>query len=175
MIERLALLLLLSLCQIPLASACSSEDVFDLVAQRLSYMPAVARAKYALKVPVEDLAREAVVLEQSRTEAAAAGLPEAAVVELMIAQMDVAKVIQRRQPERLSDAIDGRQLLAEIRPQLSRLGRLQLQTLACLRQRGVLLLPAEFELFLTYLESQQLPREEARLLFVRLQELLAAP
>ncbi|MCX2982671.1 hypothetical protein EYC98_17555 [Halieaceae bacterium IMCC14734] len=175
MIERWTLLLLLGLCQIPVAIACSSEDVFDLVSQRLAYMPAVANAKYALGMPVEDLTREAVVLEQSRDKAAAAGLPETAVVDLMMAQMKVAKAIQRREPERLEDTIDGRELLADIRPQLSALGRLQLQTLACLRHQGVLLLPAEFALFNTYLEPRQLPRDEAQLLFMSLQVLLAAP
>jgi chorismate mutase len=174
MTERL-LLLLLWVAYLPVANACSSDEVFDLVAQRLSYMPAVARAKHALGVPVEDLAREAVVLQQSRAKAAAAGLPEAAVAELMIAQMSVAKAIQRRQPERRADTIDGLGLLAEIRPQLSALGQLQLQSLACLRQRQILLTPDQFALFSTHLEPQQLPPEEARLLFQRLQQLLAAP
>lgn len=175
MTERLILLLLLWVACVPVASACSSAEVFDLVAQRLGYMPAVARAKHVLGIPVEDLTREAVVLEQSRAKAAAAGLPEAAVAELMMAQMSVAKAIQRREPERPADTIDGRELLAEIRPQLSALGRLQLQSLACLRQRQVLLAADEFELFSAHLAPQQLPPEEARLLFQRLQQLLAAP
>ena len=128
------------------AQACSGEELFSLIAQRLSYMPSVARFKYQNSLPVEDLQREEVVLQQSLAEAAQLGLPAQIILPFMQAQMEAAKVIQRRVLLQLAAdqrSVPDADLIATIRPQLGELGRRQLQAMQCMRERGIELGPQD--------------------------------
>jgi chorismate mutase len=79
----------------PAPLAAADARVVDLVARRLALMPLVAAAKRVRSLPVDAPAREA-ELEQRRVAGArAAGLAERPYLELVRAQIDAAKAIQR--------------------------------------------------------------------------------
>ena len=127
MIRLLFLLLLLS----PPSLACNQLDLFEQMARRLALMPAVAGYKLARNLPIEDLSREQIVLDNSVRQASELGLPAPPVERFMRAQMTAAKAVQRGQQTPAADAD-----LGAIRQQLLTLGRAQLETLACLRDAG---------------------------------------
>ena len=105
----------------------SAQAVFERVAERLSLMQPVAAWKLANDVAVEDLAREAVVLESATAAAVEAGLDAATAGAFFEAQIEAAKDIQRcwigrwqagaaQPPESVPD------LTTEVRPRLLELG-----------------------------------------------------
>lgn len=96
-----------------------TEHLLDLVARRLSLMPAVSAYKRAHGLPVEDRAREALVLERAITEAARAGLDTGSVRAFFAAQIALAKAVQRRSPQS-AVPMDLREVL---RPALSSLDK----------------------------------------------------
>jgi cyclohexadienyl dehydratase len=77
----------------PLSPA--SAQVIELVARRLSLMPAVAAVKRSAGLPIEDLAREAQVEQAAAERARRAGLPPDDYVLLVRAEIAAAKAIQR--------------------------------------------------------------------------------
>ena len=116
---------------ITLASQASAEPlaetVFDRIAERLSLMERVAAWKLANDVAVEDLEREAVVLESATGAATDARLDAETARAFFAAQIEAAKDIQRcwierweaeaaQPPETVPD------LTTEIRPRLLELG-----------------------------------------------------
>lgn len=70
-------------------------ELFELINQRLSYMKDVAAHKWVNNKPIEDLKREAVVLEKSMTKAKEEGLNQHSIKAFFIAQITVAKNIQK--------------------------------------------------------------------------------
>lgn len=102
------------------------EELFSLIAERLSWMEPVAAWKRVNDVPVEDLDREAVVVDAAITDAAAHGLDPDTVRAFFEAQIEAAKAIQdcwidhwtaaNATPSNVPD------LVSEIRPELLRLG-----------------------------------------------------
>jgi len=131
---------ILALVAMPL-QACTPQTLYELIAQRLSHMPAVAAYKYQHGLPVTDPQREVLVLERSADQARALGLSSARVVPFMQAQMEAAKVIQQALVQqwqsqgrrRSNSAATQPDLIGTIRPQLIALGRQQLQAIRCLR------------------------------------------
>jgi cyclohexadienyl dehydratase len=95
-----------------------TDHLIDLLARRLSLMPAVAAYKHAHGLPIEDRAREAVVLEQTLAAAAERGLDAASVEALFREQIELAKAVQRRTP----DDAPAMDLTSVLRPALSALG-----------------------------------------------------
>ena len=93
------------------------DHVIDLMARRLALMPAVGRWKRAHDRPIEDLAREAGVLERTAAAAARAGLAAEPAQDLFAFQIELAKRIQERAAARGPDLE-----LSQIRPGLLRLG-----------------------------------------------------
>jgi cyclohexadienyl dehydratase len=88
--------------------------------ERLSLMPAVADAKSILDAPIENLAREEIVLDSAsrsiRQAALAAEVPapdEAAVRRFFRAQIEAAKWIQMRRQEETSERSQARTALAQ--------------------------------------------------------------
>lgn len=69
--------------------------VVDLVARRLMLMPEVAEAKRVAGLPVDVPAREGEVYERARVAAERDGLAAAPYIELVRAQVEAAKVVQR--------------------------------------------------------------------------------
>ena len=156
MAMRTLLLLLLGLLSSS-TWACSSEELFGQMAQRLSLMPAVAHYKRARGLPIEDLERERRVLAASVQQAAELGLPAAVVEPFVQAQMDAAKALQRRQQTPGAE-------LDSIRRQLMDLTAGQLRTLSCLREAGWEASEAERPAFERALAGSGLtPEERARL------------
>lgn len=100
--------------------------LFDAINARLSYMQAVAAWKVDNDRPVEDLEREAVVLEAARDKAAELGLSGDNVGGFFQAQIDAAKDIQTCWIERWNAGAprpdDVPDLIEEVRPALLKLG-----------------------------------------------------
>jgi len=94
----------------------------DLVARRLALMPFVAAAKRARGLPVDAPAREAEIEQRLLASARAAGLAESPYLELVRAQIDAAKSIQRRVLAEPADATPPAfDLETELRPAIDRI------------------------------------------------------
>jgi chorismate mutase len=152
--------------------ACSPGELFSLVAERLSYMPAVAEYKYRRGMLVTDAAREQRVLDNAAAQARELGLPGARVEAMVRAQMEAAKVMQRRlvaqwRQQGLPDGDESADLLATIRPRLNQLGHRQLLLVQCLRGGQARVEPGQrprFDLAIAG-AGAHLPRESADELF----------
>jgi chorismate mutase-like protein len=103
------------------------EHLVDLLARRLALMPAVAAYKRAHGLPIEDLPREAIVLQSAIDAAEQRGLDGASVRGLFVAQIELAKAIQARAPATTGDVID---LASALRPTLDVLSERILSALA---------------------------------------------
>ncbi|MDA4845184.1 gamma subclass chorismate mutase AroQ [Hoeflea poritis] len=103
-----------------------AADAPALIAERLSLMKDVAIYKSVRDIPVEDLQREAVVIDAAVKAAALHGLEPETTRVFFKAQIDAAKAIQACWIERWSAGevrpADGADLVEEIRPELLRLG-----------------------------------------------------
>jgi chorismate mutase-like protein len=103
--------------------------------QRLLLAPAVARAKWNVQAPVEDLPREAQVIAAAVRQGRALGLPDASVEAVFKAQIEASKTIQRElyaqwrreQAGHFSDAPD---LVNTLRPELDRITTQLLRAMA---------------------------------------------
>ena len=119
-----------------IAAAAASADVVQLAESRLALMREVAAHKFLQRQPVEDLAREARVLQAAEAAALTHGLRVDDVRALFAAQIEAAKLVQgywfARWSERAAptDALD---LDTELRPRLIALGD---ETLAALAAQG---------------------------------------
>lgn len=101
--------------------------LYQLVNQRLLYMKDVAAYKWHNQLPIEDLPRERLVIENATSYAREMGLEKHASRSFFLAQIDAAKVIQRNWfsawEQDSSSAPDSTKSLSdEIRPGLIRLG-----------------------------------------------------
>lgn len=97
------------------------DHLLDLLARRLAYMPAVAAWKRARGVAVADPAREAALLDAVRAEAHAAGLEPEPAVRLFVLQIELGKRVQAAAGAAAPEG-PPLDLVAEIRPELERLG-----------------------------------------------------
>lgn len=116
-------------------------DVFGLIGERLALMKDVAAEKRAGGLPVEDSAREAVVLDAAVARAAALGLDPAGVRPFFVAQIEAAKGIQQCWLDRWEFVPEGappdpRDLVEVIRPELIRIGTALIEALAVALQDG---------------------------------------
>ncbi|WP_170412997.1 gamma subclass chorismate mutase AroQ [Ruegeria atlantica] len=126
----------LFLCLLLAGAATSAQaELFDLIDARLEWMQDVAAFKHANDRPVEDLAREKVVIDKTLEQAALAGVDPDSAQLFFEAQIQAAKEIQscwierwRKDkasvPERYAD------LTTEVRPALLELGGQILETLS---------------------------------------------
>lgn len=76
--------------------AQTSSPLFNLINQRLAFMPDVAANKYQTHQPVEVLDQEQKVLEKTLNIADIEGLNPKSVKPFIVAQMNVAKAVQYR-------------------------------------------------------------------------------
>jgi len=123
MLPRLALLL--SILAGP--AMPGDPDLGALITERLALMDEVTAWTQARDVAVEDLAREAVVIEKAEAQAAEAGIDPQGIRPFFAAQIDAAKSIQscwiaRWQAVLAVPPANPPDLRAEIRPELIRLG-----------------------------------------------------
>jgi cyclohexadienyl dehydratase len=131
------------------------EHLMDLIARRLSLMPAVAAYKRAHGLPIEDLPQEARVLQQAVDAAAAAGLARDSVQALFAEQIVLAKAIQLRAAPVPEMDLDG-----VLRPALAELSQRILGALAACAEELPALGEAQLDLVVPLLE----PVERQRLL-----------
>lgn len=120
---RLVLVLLLA----PLPLWADAARLHGLVVERLGYMEAVALWKWHAGTPVEDLEREAVVLERAVQDAMSVGLPAEEIERFYAAQIAAAKAIQfcwidRFRTGAATPRSDPPNLVTEVRPALLELG-----------------------------------------------------
>jgi len=99
----------------------------DLINRRLSYMKDVAAYKWTNNIPIEDIAREQVVIQKSMEKAATFQLDSASTKRFFEQQIEVAKTVQRYWFERWTKkgfvkSMTFRDLNAEVRPELIELG-----------------------------------------------------
>jgi chorismate mutase-like protein len=76
-------------------AAINLAPLCELMAGRLALMPDVARYKWNLRQPIEDVARERQIIAGLRQEAVALGVPAAWAEEFFQAQIEAAKIVQR--------------------------------------------------------------------------------
>ena len=103
--------------------------------QRLLLAQAVARAKWNVQAPIEDVAREAQVIQVAVKQGAALGLPAAWIETVFRAQIEASKTVQRelyvkwraQQAGKFEDAPD---LAKTVRPELDRLTAQLLRSMA---------------------------------------------
>lgn len=77
-----------------LATKSALDTLLRLIGERLAVMPDVARHKYNSGAAIEDLPREAQVIEAVTTQAVEAGLDKDLVAKFFQAQIDASKLIQ---------------------------------------------------------------------------------
>ena len=121
---RVAFILFLVAFQVDAAEDVNTA-LFAAINDRLSLMEDVALYKANNNIPVEDLPREQVVLADTQTSAAEAGLNPQSVQQFFAAQIAVAKAIQYRHLADWQSAPAGKaadDLQAVIRPVLTDLG-----------------------------------------------------
>ena len=157
------------------------------LAERLSLMPAVADSKYVLDAPIENPAREEVVLDSAvlalRKAAHVSDLPPPdpiAIRRLFRAQIEAAKWIQHQRLEDLpprrptassAERLDAQRTLDEIiRPALIYLGnRISMLIIACTAEAPESL---SYEDVARALERHNLPESNLRALYEALSEII---
>jgi ABC-type amino acid transport substrate-binding protein len=139
----------------------AATHLVDLLARRFAFMPLVAAQKAQRDLPIEDLPREREVLAAVAAGARRAALPEQPTVDFFALQIELSKVVQRRQSE--PSALD---LAADIRPALNHLGDRILDAVAEARRLGKLaeLVPADLELLSPWLTPEEREQMRAALL-----------
>ncbi|MDH3665638.1 MAG: gamma subclass chorismate mutase AroQ [Paracoccaceae bacterium] len=143
MIRALAIAVLIALASGP----AGADDpmrmlVYDLITQRLALMKPVAAWKHARGTPVEDLEREAVVVDRAAADAALAGLDPETARPFFVAQIEAAKAIQicwiaRWEADEAAKMTDPPDLNSEIRPELLAIGTTLLDAIRLALAEGV--------------------------------------
>ncbi len=80
------------------------QDTYQLIAERLEMMQEIAAWKRANETPVEDRAREKIVLDTARSDAQELGLDSTSVMPFVQEQMNAAKEVQRCWTKRWDEA-----------------------------------------------------------------------
>lgn len=164
---KLAVLVSLFIFALP-THADTTEELFSAINSRLAHMQSVADYKAALQLPVEDLAREAIVLEQARLAASAAGLHAESVVTFFETQVTMGKIIQYR---RMAALLGGIEVLTTpdldnvVRPALDALGSQINLLLARRLQETGNINESDWALFARIIDDEYLESSDERKLF----------
>jgi chorismate mutase-like protein len=111
------------------------EPLRRAIDQRLLLAQAVARAKWNVQAPIEDLPREAQVIQAAVTQGAALGLPAEWIESVWRAQIEASKTVQRElyakwQAQHAGKFDDAPDLAKTIRPELDRITGQLLRSMA---------------------------------------------
>ena len=112
--------------------AHSSDTLFKAIGARLGHMKAVAHYKFIHQRPIEDLSREAVVIQNAERAGHSLGLPAAPTRQFFATQITAAKTIQQywfEQWRANPPSPNPPSLTQDIRPKLLRLGNEIMATL----------------------------------------------
>jgi cyclohexadienyl dehydratase len=138
------------------------DHLVDLLARRLALMPAVAAAKRARDLPIEDREREAAVIARVRDEARRRALDPERAAAFFATQIDLAKRVQSR--SRAGGAAANLDLAHDLRSALERLDRRIVAALAEAAPRlGDPLDPDHVTLLATLLTPAEIALEESAL------------
>lgn len=151
-----------------------THQVFQLINERLGYMEEVALYKVHKQQAVEDLAREAVILEKARLKADSYGLDSSSMEGFFQIQMNAAKAIQYRYradwlftPSRRGMPRD---LATEIRPELIRQGDQIAKSIRDYLKSGSSFSDDQLNEFLTVVNQENLKPGEKEDIFRALQK-----
>ncbi len=164
---KITVLLWLISIAIP-ARADMTLELFSAINSRLAHMQSVADYKETFHLPVEDLAREAIVLEEARLAASAAGLLAESVVSFFATQVTMGKIIQYR---RRADLLSGVEVFTTpdlenvVRPALDALGSQINQLLARRLQETGSINESDWALFAQIIDDEYLDSSDERQLF----------
>jgi chorismate mutase len=145
-----------------------SDSLFQTIDERLGYMEDVALFKAQNRIPVEDIAREKVVLFDAKELASSHRLNPDSMEHFFIAQISAAKAIQYRYSAELlalempTRSID---LQSEIRPALDRLGGEIVSLFSALLESRATIVEKDRERFMNTLQSRLLDDSEREALF----------
>ena len=160
--------LLLTLFSFSCFAAPTSDKLFSVINERLSYMEDVALFKAQKHKAIEDIKREEVVIAKASASAAKAGLNEGSVVAFFKAQISAAKAIQYRyRADLLSHPVkkEPRDLKTVIRPALIKLGGQINSEMAGFLAEGGELTEKDWPSFKQTLQQQYLNAGDKRMLF----------
>ncbi|MGF1736783.1 chorismate mutase [Photobacterium satsumensis] len=146
----------------------STNELFSTIAQRLSYMEDVGLYKSNHHLPIEDVAREEVVIDKASASAASVGLDRGSVEGFFRAQISAAKAIQYRYRADLLNeptSKEPRDLKAEVRPALIALGNQINQEIVEYLKEGGKLSEADWNAFSKVLDMNYLSQADKRALF----------
>ena len=136
------------------ADNSSEQTLYQLMSERLALMPEVAKYKWHHNLPIEDLAREAIVLE--RTVSRTTVLDPIHTRTFFGLQITAAKAIQANVFQSLTNrdvvASDVRSLNEELRPKLTLLGDQIIEQLLIAYQEGTPLNRANFDTHFAHFE-----------------------
>ncbi|TDJ20306.1 MAG: gamma subclass chorismate mutase AroQ [Gammaproteobacteria bacterium] len=171
---------LLALALFVVSGPCIAEsgatEVFRLVNERLAFMKEVAMVKAKSGKPVEDRAREELVITKAKERARQAGLDPSSIEEFFHTQISAAKAIQyrylaewalsRNPPER-----EPRDLVTEVRPELIRLGKEIVLAIRSFLGSGGRFTDTYFSEFLTAINVSNLNQGEKGKLFESMRQI----
>lgn len=152
----------------------TSQDLFNTINQRLSYMEDVALFKALNHKAIEDSAREVMVVDKAKAAAAEKGLKPEQVESFFKAQIAVAKAIQyRHRADWLSQPAERqpRDLQTEIRPALITLGAKITQQLADYVKENGEFTPDDFDTFNSAITVKYVTARDKQMLFLSLMEI----
>ncbi|MCL7998666.1 chorismate mutase [Brucella sp. 21LCYQ03] len=148
--------------------ASDIQPLSHLINERLSHMQNVALFKEANHIPIEDLAQEARVIEQSAERAHALGLDPQSVKSFINIQMKAAKAVQYRyRADWLfkSESLDAPETLDNDRKQIAALGNELLELIADRLKKGVTIEESDQDYFVKSLSDYNLRQDEKIQLF----------
>jgi len=150
------------------SNSTATDDLFNAINTRLSLMQSVALYKTHNQLPVEDLDREQIVLQEAVQSADSLGLEPESVRGFFQIQMHLAKAIQTRYQAELLDSENlppAPDLTADIRPKLDQLS-IDINTLLLgrIKTNGVIK-EADWEKFNSHINDPYLTEQDKRQLF----------
>ena len=177
----LPLLLCLSSVLLPTCARSAESDstlaLFQAIDERLGYMEEVGLYKAKNQIPIEELERERIVLNDAKNRAASQGLDPESMETFFIAQINAAKAIQYRyRAQLLIQEIPTRNvdLQTGIRPALDQLGSDIIRLFAVLLSNEHLLNEQDRDLFLAAIQRNLLTDADKQALFSAMLEVKLA-
>ncbi|MGK3143547.1 chorismate mutase [Pantoea sp. C2G6] len=157
--------------------SASPEQLSTLLNQRMLIMKAVAGYKAQHHLPIEDLPREQVVLENMLQNAQQAGLEPHSVEPFVHALMDASKAIQYRYRADWLSAPDNAQPVSDLTETRQQIVRLDSQLMSAISQRlqSAPLQAADNALMIAQLTAPQLSENDKKRLVASLSRIERRP
>ncbi|WP_284191103.1 gamma subclass chorismate mutase AroQ [Vibrio zhanjiangensis] len=176
--QKITGFILATLLTLPIFSYAqgNSESVFEKINQRMNYMQDVALYKINHHLAIEDLEREAVVIEKSKAASEKYGLDGTSTTELTVSLISAAKAIQYRyRADMLTQIADvpqtPRDLKTEIRPALIKLGNELNASISDYLNTGEVFTDEQYQAFSSTITNPYLKDNDKKLIFSALQNI----